>query len=57
MLSKDGGIRTIMDNCIFCKIVNGEIGSQTVYEDEYFKAIMDMTPTAYKKHFLSYDNH
>lgn len=35
-----------MENCIFCKIVNGEIGSNTVYEDENFKAIMDIAPSA-----------
>ncbi len=34
-----------MENCIFCKIVNGEIGSNTVYEDESFKAIMDISPS------------
>lgn len=57
MLSKDGGIRTIMDNCIFCKIVNGEIGSQTVYEDEYFKAIMDISPSAMGHVIILSKNH
>lgn len=32
------------DNCIFCKIIDGIIPSTTVYEDEYFKAIMDISP-------------
>ncbi|HKL80093.1 MAG TPA: HIT family protein [Mobilitalea sp.] len=36
----------IMDNCIFCKIIAGEIVSATVYEDEDFKAIMDISPAA-----------
>ncbi len=33
-------------NCIFCKIIAGEIPSATVYEDEDFKAIMDIFPAA-----------
>ncbi len=34
------------DNCIFCKIAAGEIPSVTVYEDDYFKAILDIAPAA-----------
>lgn len=34
------------DNCIFCKIVKGEIPSFTVYEDETFKVILDRFPAA-----------
>jgi histidine triad (HIT) family protein len=34
------------DNCIFCKIANGEIPSTTVYEDENFRAILDLGPAA-----------
>ena len=30
------------DNCIFCKIANGEIPSATLYEDEEFRVIMDL---------------
>ena len=30
-----------MDNCIFCKIANGEIPSRTLYEDEKFRVILD----------------
>ena len=33
-----------MDNCIFCKIVKGEIPSYQVYEDEKFLAILDINP-------------
>ena len=33
-----------MENCIFCKIVAGEIPSYTIYEDENFKAIFDISP-------------
>jgi len=39
------------DNCIFCKIVNGEIPSRQVYEDELFRIIMDVSP-ATKGHVL-----
>jgi len=34
------------DNCIFCKIANGEIHSATVYEDEEFRAILDLGPAS-----------
>ena len=33
-----------MDNCIFCKIVRGEIPSFKVYEDENFLAFLDINP-------------
>ncbi len=32
------------ENCIFCKIANGEIPSVTVYEDEDFRVIFDLNP-------------
>ncbi len=31
-------------NCIFCKILAGEIPSAVVYEDDDFKAILDVNP-------------
>ena len=34
------------DNCIFCKIAAGEIPSETVYEDEQFRAILDLGPAS-----------
>ena len=40
-----------MDNCIFCKIIDGSIPSTVVYEDSDFKAIMDISPAA-KGHVL-----
>ncbi len=40
-----------MSDCIFCKIANGEIPSRTVYEDEDFRAFLDMGPAA-KGHTL-----
>ena len=40
-----------MDNCIFCKIIAGIIPSTLVYEDDDFKAILDIAPAA-KGHVL-----
>lgn len=37
--------------CIFCKIIAGEIPSNTIYEDEAFKVILDLAPAA-KGHAL-----
>lgn len=34
------------DDCIFCKIANGEIPSKTIYEDELFRVILDLGPAA-----------
>ncbi len=34
------------ENCIFCKIANGEIPSATVYEDSEFRVILDMGPAS-----------
>lgn len=39
------------DNCIFCKIANGEIPSATLYEDDDFRVILDLGP-ATKGHAL-----
>lgn len=33
-----------MDNCIFCKIIKGEIPSYKVYEDDKFLAFLDIHP-------------
>ena len=33
-----------MENCIFCKIVRGEIPSYKVYEDDKFLAFLDINP-------------
>ncbi len=38
-------------NCIFCRIAGGEIPSSTVYEDEQFRVILDLSP-ATKGHAL-----
>jgi len=38
-------------NCIFCKIISGEIPAKKVYEDENFIGILDINP-GYKGHVL-----
>ena len=40
-----------MENCIFCKIVRGEVPSYKVYEDEHTFAFLDIHPAA-KYHTL-----
>ena len=34
------------ENCVFCKILKGEIPSQKVYEDELVYAFRDINPAA-----------
>ncbi len=38
-------------NCIFCKIAAGEIPSSTLYEDDDFRVILDISPAS-KGHAL-----
>jgi histidine triad (HIT) family protein len=47
-----------MTDCLFCKIINGDIPSQKVYEDEYTFSFLDINPSSPghtlvvpKKHF------
>ncbi|MBR5127433.1 MAG: HIT family protein [Roseburia sp.] len=40
-----------MADCIFCKIIAGEIPSYTIYEDEEFKVFLDINPAS-KGHAL-----
>jgi len=49
-----------MDNCVFCKIVNKEIPSYKIYEDDLVLAFLDISPVVSghvlvipKKHFES----
>ncbi|MDD4272055.1 MAG: HIT family protein [Patescibacteria group bacterium] len=49
-----------MSNCIFCKIIAGEIPSYKVYEDEFVLAFFDINPVnpghtlvVPKKHFAN----
>lgn len=51
---------SVMD-CIFCKIIKGEIESVKIWEDENFVAILDVNPNTKgmtlvltKKHYKSY---
>ena len=39
------------DNCIFCKLANGDIPTNSIYEDDDFKVILDASP-ATKGHEL-----
>jgi len=32
------------DDCIFCKLANGDIPTRSIYEDDDFKVIMDAAP-------------
>lgn len=34
-----------MEDCIFCKIIKGEIPSMTIYEDDVVKVFLDINPT------------
>ena len=50
-----------MEDCIFCRIVNGEIDSAKIWEDGEFLAILDVNPNIKgmalvltKKHYDSY---
>ncbi len=50
-------------NCVFCKIINNEISSNSVYEDKIIKVILDINPTSNghilivtKKHFENISN-
>ena len=39
------------NDCIFCKLASGEIPSATLYEDEDFRVILDLSPAS-KGHAL-----
>ncbi|MCM1307480.1 MAG: HIT family protein [Butyrivibrio sp.] len=50
----------IKEDCIFCKLANGIFDTNTVYEDEDFRVILDIEPAAKghalilpKKHFAN----
>ena len=47
-----------MNDCLFCKIINGEIPSYTIYENDLVKVFLDINPSTNgdsliipKKHF------
>lgn len=39
------------ENCIFCKLASGAISSNTIYEDDLFRVILDASPAS-KGHAL-----
>lgn len=39
------------EDCIFCRLANGDIPSKTIYEDEGYRVILDLSP-ATKGHAL-----
>ncbi|MDE7163863.1 MAG: HIT domain-containing protein [Clostridiales bacterium] len=41
-----------MEDCIFCKIIKGEIPSERFYEDDLMVVIADISPKA-NKHYLA----
>ena len=52
-----------MNDCLFCKIVKGDIPSYKIYEDDYTVAFLDINPDALghtlvipKKHFNNYED-
>ena len=44
-------------NCVFCKILNGEIPSAKLYEDEDFAIILDIGPATFGHALLIPKNH
>jgi len=36
----------MMKDCIFCKIITNELDSHCIYEDEFFKVILDIFPAS-----------
>ena len=52
-----------MNDCLFCKIIKGEIPSYTIYEDELVKVFLDINPSTNgdallipKKHIVTIDD-
>ncbi len=51
-----------MDDCLFCKIIKGEVPSQKIYEDDKVQVFLDINPTTNgdsllvpKEHYVTYD--
>ncbi|MCC8151494.1 MAG: HIT family protein [Lachnospiraceae bacterium] len=44
------------DNCIFCKLANGDIPTNVIYEDDMFSVILDASP-ATRGHALILPKH
>lgn len=41
-----GGFFMYQSDCVFCKIIKGEIPATTIYEDDDFKAFLDISPAS-----------
>lgn len=52
-----GGITLIETNCLFCRIIQGEIPSKTLYEDHRFKVILDAFPASEGHAIIISKNH
>ncbi|HEW92476.1 MAG TPA: HIT domain-containing protein [Thermotogaceae bacterium] len=46
-----------MDDCVFCKIIKGDITSTKVYEDDDFLVIKDINPVAPVHDLVIYKEH
>lgn len=51
-----------MENCVFCKIINGEFSSYKIYEDDVVLSFLSIDPVSFghtlvipKKHILDYE--
>jgi len=53
----EGGKTMRDDNCIFCKIANGDIPSKTLYEDEKCRVILDVGPATEGHALILTKNH
>lgn len=38
--------KVLEEDCIFCKLANGKLPTNSIYEDEYFNVIMDANPAS-----------
>lgn len=45
------------ENCVFCKILNGEIPSTKLYEDDEFAIILDIGPATFGHALVLPKNH
>ncbi len=46
MITRNGKGEGDMSDCVFCRIVNGEIPANVVYEDDHLMAFHDLNPQA-----------
>jgi histidine triad (HIT) family protein len=46
IVTNGGGIAVQVEDCVFCRIVRGEMKSWTVYEDDHVQAFLDINPVS-----------